>query len=108
MANTTASKTGKPGNSPIVFHTQGPWTANGCRVLASPPGWQDVDIGFALDIYPTKRAAQANARLMAASPALLGAVVSLMFAALDDDPAVTAQALRQAVAVLALVEGCAA
>jgi hypothetical protein len=104
----TFPQSGKPGNSPIVLHTPGPWTANGCRVLASPPGWQDVDIGYAMDIYPTKRAAQANARLMAASPALLGAVVSLVFAALDDDPAVTAQALRQAVAVLVLVEGGAA
>jgi hypothetical protein len=101
----TFPQSGKPGNSRIVLHTPGPWTANGCRVLASPPGWQDIDIGFALDNYPTKRAAQANARLMAASPALLGAVVALVFAVMDDDPAVMAQALRQAVGALVLVEG---
>ncbi len=105
MADTT--KTGTPGNSPAatVPHTPGPWTASGCRVLASPPGWPDLDIGYALDIHPTKRAALANARLMAASPALLAALLALVGAVRDGEPALMAVATLGAVAALALAVG---
>jgi hypothetical protein len=103
MANTTASKTGASlGNSRIVF-TPGPWTAdNGCIYASGRP------VALAYSTTVSAQESDANARLIASAPALLGAMVALMFAALDDDPAVTAQALRQAVAVLALVEGGAA
>jgi hypothetical protein len=103
MANTTASKTGAPGNSRIVFHTPGPWTADdGCIYASGTP------VALAYSTTVSAQESDANARLMAASPALLGAVVALVFAVMDDDPAVMAQALRQAVGALALVEGGAA
>ncbi len=99
MANTTASKTGKTGNSPIVLHTPGPWTADdGCIYASGTP------VALAYSTTVSAQESDANARLIASAPALLGAMVALMFAALDDDPADTAQALRQAVGALALVE----
>ncbi len=105
MADTTAPKTGAtPGNSTIVFHTPGPWTAERGCIYAENVVLAEVYSGATDTILE----ARANARLMAASPALLGAVVSLVFAAMDTDPAVMAQALRQAVGALALVEGSAA
>ena len=103
MADTTTPKTGAtPGNSPFIFsHTKAPWTAERGCIFAGEVSIAQVFSGA----VATQAEADANARLIASAPALLGAMVALMFAALDDDPAVTAQALRQAVAVLALVEG---
>ena len=99
----TFPQSGKPGNSPIVLHTPGPWTADdGCIYASGTP------VALAYSTTVSAQESDANARLIASAPALLGAMVALMFAALDDDRAVTAQALRQAVAVLALVEGGAA
>ena len=103
-ANTTASQSGTPGNSPIFFHTQGPWrAADGCIYAGDAP--------IAL-VYRTTLAsraeADANARLIAASPALLSAVIGLVMAVLAGGTEVLNQAMRQAVASLALVEGSAA
>ena len=63
-------------------HTRGPWGAMGREVVADD-GWKVASTSF---IYRSKAEAEANGRLIAAAPDLLGALERVRSEAIPDHP----------------------
>ena len=104
---TDTLKPGTPGNTPVssVFcagHTPGDWTTERGDIFAGDYRIAQVFSGAT----ETQAESDANARLMAAAPDLLAAVLALlalMAAMLGGEHALQAEAMRKAAVVLALI-----
>ena len=100
MAN-TAIKTGTPGNTPFFMHTAAPWSAErGCIYVG-----EGAAVRCLAEVYggavASDAEAHADARLMAASPELLAALLALLDANHSDEPVRVARTARAGLALLA-------